>query len=201
MVQIRSIDAATDIFLSKMQLQFQKRLSQTLSHETMNPLNSIISLSQMMEVRLSNILQCQPQTVVEQNQPTEQNGRKINKETIKWLRDSQVIVWSNSKLLELLTISQLDYMKLQSQESYHYKISEKPLKVEIAEFLLPFRKMIADRQIQLKLKVLPGMNESTRFCLAWRVYKSILYHIVYNAIKFSKNQGKIGIQITYAESE
>jgi len=47
--------------------------------------------------------------------------------------------------------------------------------------------MVADRQIQLKLKVLPGMDENTRFCLAWRVYKSILYHIVYNAIKFSNN--------------
>jgi signal transduction histidine kinase len=80
-------------------------------------------------------------------------------------------------------------------------MSEKPLKDEIAEFLLPFRKMVADRQIQLKLKVLPGMDESTRFCLAWRVYKSILYHIVYNAIKFSNNQGKIGIQITYKESD
>ena len=50
LIQIRSIDAANDIFLSQMQLEFQKRLSQTLSHETMNPLNSIISLSQMMEI-------------------------------------------------------------------------------------------------------------------------------------------------------
>ena len=72
-------------------------------------------------------------------------------------------------------------------------MSEKPLKDEISEFLLPFRKMVADRQIQLKLKVLPGMDGSEKFCLDWRVYKSILYHIVYNAIKFSNNQGKIGI--------
>jgi hypothetical protein len=37
----------------------------------MNPLNSIIGLSQMMEVQLSNILQCKPATVIEQKEQKE----------------------------------------------------------------------------------------------------------------------------------
>lgn len=61
--------------------------------------------------------------------------------------------------------------------------------------------MIADRQINLKMKILPEMRDESRFCSVWRVYKSILYHIVSNAIKFSENKGKIGILISYNESD
>ena len=50
MVQFRCIDAVKEIFLNKMSRSFQHRLSQTLSHEKMTPLNSIISLSSMIEV-------------------------------------------------------------------------------------------------------------------------------------------------------
>lgn len=59
--------------------------------------------------------------------------------------------------------------------------------------------MVADRQIKVKFKILDGMSENSKFCLDWRVYKSILYHIVSNAVKFSNNQGKIGIEIHYTE--
>jgi hypothetical protein len=68
------------------------------------------------------------------------------------------------------------------------------------EFMLPFAKMATDRQIKLKYKILDGMEEKMRLCLDWRVYKSILYHIVSNAVKFSNNQGKIGIEIQYIET-
>jgi len=47
----------------------------------------------------------------------------------------------------------------------------------------------------VRSKILEGMSEETKFCLDWRVYKSILYHIMQNAIKFSNNQGKIAIEI------
>lgn len=68
------------------------------------------------------------------------------------------------------------------------------------EFMLPFNKTVADRQIKVKYKILESMSETTKFCLDWRVYKSILYHIVSNAVKFSNNQGKIGIEIHYSDS-
>jgi signal transduction histidine kinase len=68
------------------------------------------------------------------------------------------------------------------------------------EFMLPFKKMISDRNITLKYKIIEGMEEGTKFCLDWRVYKSILYHIVSNAIKFSNPKGKIGIEVQYQEA-
>lgn len=36
------------------------------------------------------------------------------------MTDCAVIIWSNSKLLEYMTISQLDYLKLQSRNFYTY---------------------------------------------------------------------------------
>jgi hypothetical protein len=76
----------------------------------------------------------------------------------------------------------------------------KPLKNEILEFFLPFRRIISDRNIDLRFKILEEFKGEERFCSNWRVYKSILYHIVSNAVKFSNPGGKIGIEITYQEN-
>jgi len=61
--------------------------------------------------------------------------------------------------------------------------------------MLPFNRIIKERNLMVRSKILEGMSEETKFCLDWRVYKSILYHIMQNAIKFSNNQGKIAIEI------
>lgn len=65
------------------------------------------------------------------------------------------------------------------------------------DYLLCFRKMISERGLDFRVKILEKMEDQTKFCLDWRVYKSILYHILSNAIKFCNSKGKIGLEITY----
>jgi hypothetical protein len=43
------------------------------------------------------------------------------------------------------------------------------------------------------------MPDATTFCCDWRVYKSVLYHILSNAVKFCNSKGKMGLTITYQE--
>lgn len=154
----------------------------------------------MMELQLSSLISAAPLTILQKQQQVDLKPKKINKQTLKELRENQVVIWSNSKLLEMLTISQLDCMRLQSLQHYNYKPSIKSLRDEISEFMLPFNRIIKERNLMVRSKILEGMSEETKFCLDWRVYKSILYHIMQNAIKFSNNQGKIAIEIQYEDS-
>lgn len=113
------------------------------------------------------------------------------------MTDCAVIIWSNSKLLEYMTISQLDYLKLQSRNFYTYAKPELPIIDEIMQFLLAFRKMIKERQLEFKHKIIQDLDPKTKFCLDWRIYKSILYHILSNAIKFCNSKGQVGLEIKY----
>jgi signal transduction histidine kinase len=96
-------------------------------------------------------------------------------------------------------MSQLDYLKLQSRKFYTYTKSQKPLKEEMMEYLLAFRKMIKTRGLEFRTKIVEGLPDSTNVCLDWRVYKSILYHILSNAIKFCNAKGNIGLEMVYRD--
>lgn len=65
------------------------------------------------------------------------------------------------------------------------------------DYLLCFRKMVTERGLSFKVKIIESLSDSTKFHSDWRVYKSILYHILYNAIKFCIAKGKIGLEVTY----
>ena len=41
--------------------------------------------------------------------------------------------------------------------------------------------------------------DDSNICLDWRVYKSILYHIFSNAVKFCDTKGKLSLEMTYEE--
>lgn len=199
LVAVKSIDAVKEIFLNSMRLKFQQRLSQSLSHEKMTPLNGIISLSSMIEVQLAAVLKTKSRTSMQQKPDSKGGKQSISKENLKWISDCATVIWSNSKMLEFMTISQLDYLKLNNRSFYHYKESDKPLKEELNDFLLCFRKIINDRGLEFRVQLIEKMPDATTFCCDWRVYKSVLYHILSNAVKFCNSKGKMGLTITYEE--
>lgn len=57
--------------------------------------------------------------------------------------------------------------------------------------------MIKERQLEFKHKIIQDLDPKTKFCLDWRIYKSILYHILSNAIKFCNSKGQVGLEIKY----
>ncbi len=151
LVAVKSIDAVKEIFLNSMRLKFQQQLSQSLAHEKMTPLNGIISLSSMIEVQLAGVLKTKSRTCPQNKQDSKSGKQSISKENLKWISDCATVIWSNSKMLEFMTISQLDYLKLNNRSFYHYKESDKPLKEELNEFLLCFRKIISDRGLEFRV--------------------------------------------------
>ena len=64
-----------------------------------------------------------------------------------------VVIWSNSKLLEYMSLSQLDILKLKHRLFYNYVFCEKPIISEIQEFFLCFRKTMNDRGINFVVNI------------------------------------------------
>jgi hypothetical protein len=71
----------------------------------MTPLNSIIQLSSMIEVQLSGLQNSKPSSVLDAENKQKSKKKSLSKESIKQMTDCAVIIWSNSKLLEYMTIS------------------------------------------------------------------------------------------------
>ena len=155
----------------------------------------------MVEVQLASLLKIKSQTNLQNKQDNKSGKQSLSKENLKWMNNCATVIWSNSKMLEFMTMSQLDYLKLSNRFFYSYKLPDKSLKLELEEFLLCFRKVIADRTLDFRVKILENLNDDVSFFCDWRVYKSVLYHIMSNAIKFCNSKGKIGLTITYKEIE
>lgn len=128
-VSLRSIDTMKDIFYQKTKSEFQQALSKSLAHENMTPLNSIMNLSSMIEVQLCEISDRPSQTMFGPL-PSSNNKKKPNlsAQKIKWMIDCMHVIWSNSKMLEYMTMSQLDSIKLQNRLYYQYSFAPKPVK-------------------------------------------------------------------------
>jgi signal transduction histidine kinase len=198
-VSLRSIDTMKDIFYQKTKTEFQQALSKSLAHENMTPLNSIMNLSSMIEVQLSEIVG-QPSktafaTVASKQKP------KINGQKIKWIIDMLHVIWSNSKMLEYMTMSQLDSMRLQNRLYYQYSFAPKPAKQELEEYIRSYSKLIEDRQIRLEVEVLKKLPDDFNCCVDWRVFKGIMYHILSNAIKFCESKGRVKLRIVHEECD
>lgn len=155
----------------------------------------------MVEVQLAGLLKIKSQTNLHNKQDKKDGKQSLSKDNLKWMNNCATVIWSNSKMLEFMTMSQLDYLKLSNRCFYSYKLPDKPLKEELEEFLLCFRKIISDRGLEFRVKILDNLDDATSFCCDWRVYKSVLYHIMSNAIKFCNSKGKMGLTITYKETE
>jgi len=59
--------------------------------------------------------------------------------------------------------------------------------------------MIKERSLEFRSRTIEGKEDNTKYCLDWRVYKSILFHILSNAIKHCNSKGKIGLDILYED--
>ena len=53
--------------------------------------------------------------------------------------DHAVEIWSNSKQLEYMTLSKIDYFKLNNRIFYQYNFSDRTIKLEIFDFLKCFK--------------------------------------------------------------
>lgn len=61
----------------------------------------------MIEVQLSGLQKLKPQTVLDLDiKKVDMKSKKVlSKENLKWMTDCSLVIWSNSKLLEYMTIS------------------------------------------------------------------------------------------------
>lgn len=120
-------------------------------------------------------------------------------------------VWSAGKQMQLHSESQLVLHKcLKNVNTFQFKKVcdircnedfraesdfEESLAEKIIRFLFVFSHTISSKQIRVAVLSSIAPREERTMCIDWRVYSSILYHLIFNAVKFNKPEGVIIIRL------
>ena len=67
----------------------------------------------------------------------------------------------------------------------------------IKEFTSPYFIQAKKGQLVIELVLVNEIPEG--ICTDWNIYQEILFHIMQNAVKFSKKKGRIQIMLSYHE--
>eukprot|EP00347_Sterkiella_histriomuscorum_P017836 403347790 len=157
--------------------RYQEMLTATISHELMNPLNSIINLSNLAEQQYG--------------------GPKIYQKLVQdWIGFFQIINYS-SKMMYHMVKSQIDIQQFK-QNKFNSKISaQKPSDVvkQVADL---FKVQLTTKQVSLDIvesadmpKILYG---------DWERYQQILVNFLQNSVKFTQ-KGEINIVLAFESYE
>lgn len=73
--------------------------------------------------------------------------------------------------------------------------SRNDLRGHIKEVIAPFQNQIEDRQIKTNIIMHTSVPDTIK--IQSKMYKEILFNLVYNAVKYNKMQGEVNIKISY----
>eukprot|EP00347_Sterkiella_histriomuscorum_P014553 403360436 len=177
LLQIKNITQILNSEKEKIQAHYQEMLIATISHEVMNPLNSIINLSQIAETQYKSL--------------NDTNSQQRTILMLNWL-DFFNIINSSSKVIFYLVKSCLDIQLIKNQKFNQKLTKNKPFdiiqnvynifKIQIDQKALHFN-VVKDEQIRLS-----KLGD-------WDRYQQILINIIQNSVKFTF-KGSITVQIS-----
>eukprot|EP00347_Sterkiella_histriomuscorum_P013371 403364967 len=177
LLQIKNITQILNSEKEKIQAHYQELLIATISHEVMNPLNSITNLSQIAETQYKSL--------------DENNSQQRSILMLNWL-DFFNIINSSSKVIFYLVKSCLDIQLIKNQKFNQKLTKNKPFdiiqnvynifKIQIDQKALHFN-IVKDEKIKLSKLV------------DWDRYQQILINIMQNSVKYTL-KGSITVQIS-----
>jgi signal transduction histidine kinase len=111
------------------------------------------------------------------------------------------MIWASSKGMHMLTTSQLqnykiDCDKFMPQATSYKRNGIKDFQQYITEMVKPFLIKLQLRGIKITFDLKLSSTELARdLCCDWKVYESIFYHIMSNAVKYSPSNSEIQVII------
>lgn len=119
------------------------------------------------------------------------------------------MIWSSGKILELMIRSMISRQQLSSQTRLFSHAWKNPQEIEdsIQGVIKLYRFALASRGITYEFKNLIDRRNLGRrrsssqksFSANWEMFLQALFHPIANAVKFSKDQGHIVIQVELRE--
>ena len=115
-------------------------------------------------------------------------------------------ILASSKLMNLMTQSQLDHLKVQTNQlQIKCRMLKQPtIKAYLLETLRPFKFLLNNKNLSLKIddrtheniNNLSSQNKINAFiCTDFKIYEEILFHLMANACKFSPESSRIEIEV------
>eukprot|EP00347_Sterkiella_histriomuscorum_P013047 403366216 len=183
LLQLKNITQILNSEKEKLQTHYQDMLIATISHEVMNPLNSIVNLSSIAENQYQNV-----------NEDNSQEAFDLIK---TWLNFFQIIN-SSSKQVYYLVKSCMDIKLIKNNQFTSKVTKQKPIEI-IRNIYNIFRMQINDKQIKFKIDYNDDLQAS--YTIDWDRYQQILINIMQNAVKFTlKGSISVSVQIDQIEN-
>jgi len=66
----------------------------------------------------------------------------------------------------------------------------------IVEFIGPYASVAKQKSLRVVLRFANEIPDD--ICVDWQIYHEILFHLMQNAVKFSKSEGEIRITVSYS---
>eukprot|EP00347_Sterkiella_histriomuscorum_P005052 403358085 len=182
LLQLKNITQILNSEKEKIQTHYQEMLIATISHEVMNPLNSIVNLSSIAE---------------SQYQSANVNNLQDAFPVMKSWSSFFSIINSSSKQVYYLVKSCMD-IQLIKNHKFNQKVSkQKPIDI-IKNIYNIFRIQINEKQIKFQIEYKDDLEK--QFNIDWDRYQQILINIMQNAVKFTI-KGSIIVSVQIDEIE
>eukprot|EP00347_Sterkiella_histriomuscorum_P003334 403364687 len=152
--------------------RYQQMLTATISHEIMNPLNSIINLS----------------GIAEKSQTQEHKLQQNFGDFMTYFK----IINTSSRLMHLMVKSQIDIQQIK-QNCFMQKISKQIPSDQLMKVVELFGMQIEQKQLKLDVQV--GFDQTVKYLGEWERYQQIIVNFLQNSVKFT-TQGEISVHLS-----
>lgn len=168
----------------KMKNNFSQQLTASLAHEQLNPLNTIVNVTSLLQKSLQDDILSQkygdPNKVPASRASTVENQqnllRTISADQLKFYEYSTV-VWSSAQMMQYMILSQMSLMKLNMKMlMVTFEKPPKPVTDMVIEFMEPFYHLLKTKRLTtevIEINEIPSWANTD-----WNLFKEILFHIV-----------------------
>ncbi|CDW84159.1 histidine kinase-dna gyrase b-and hsp90-like domain containing protein [Stylonychia lemnae] len=181
MIIIRNISHIIHYEKAKNQNKYLELLTQTMSHEFLTPLNSILHLSAFIEKKLQ-------EKYLKERQITGDMGSQVDKD-LKICLDYLNIVRSSASIMSFLVKDLLDLMYIR-QNSFNLEKKNFSVIEACQEVIKCYEIQAQIKKIYLKIEVADHIKRKIKqICGDKLRYQQILFNIIQNGVKFTFNGG------------
>lgn len=182
--------------------QYQQMMTNALSHERLTPLNAIINGCEFIQKKIQEKMDSKYKARNSQNKPNavtqQQSVSGPSDDLLPVILKEIDIVWASSQGMHMLTTSQLETYKLECNKlqpiAFNCRFKgQSGFREYMNQLLTSFAIKLSSRRSKIILRGdLEHLNE---VCTDFNLFKSILYHLMQNAIKHSPSDNCIDIEI------
>lgn len=194
---------------------YDRKLTDTLSHELLTPLNCVINLSEHLRSDLKSELKALADEVAAagDNRAPSDPMAQMPRESIERLEDKRMrkgkqadyceLVWSSGKMLEFIIRSIISRQQYQDRNVIVKRSTKSAKEIEqsLQKVIAPFTYQMTRQKIKFKFinDIIAARGADSLYVANWDLLNQAVFYPIANAIKFNKMGGTVNFTLSMKE--